>query len=214
MNNKAAVYFEMKDYGKCIEECDKAIEKSKGGHYDYAKLGKALARKANAKLQLGQFDEALELYRSSLLENNDPNVKDQLKKAEKMKKEDEERKYINPEIAEQHRLAGNALMEQSKFPDAVKEYSEGLKRDPSSKALYLNRCAAYLKLMEPGYALKDADKAVQMDPNLPKAWARKGQAHHMLKEFHKSLEAFEKGLKIDPTNKDCLEGRNKTMISI
>jgi stress-induced-phosphoprotein 1 len=52
MNNKAAVYFEMKDYQKCIEECDKAIEKSKGGHYDYVKLGKALARKANAKLQL------------------------------------------------------------------------------------------------------------------------------------------------------------------
>jgi stress-induced-phosphoprotein 1 len=100
INNKAAVYYEMKDYEKCIEECDKAIEKSKGGYYDYAKLGKALARKANAKLQLQQYDEALELFRSSLLESNDPNVKDQLKKAEKMKKEDEEKKYINPEIAE------------------------------------------------------------------------------------------------------------------
>jgi stress-induced-phosphoprotein 1 len=52
MNNKAAVYFQMKDYQKCIEECDKAIEKSKRGHYDYIKLGKALARKANAKVQL------------------------------------------------------------------------------------------------------------------------------------------------------------------
>ena len=50
INNKAAVYFELKDYQKCIEECDKAIEKSKGGHYDYVKLGKALARKANAKV--------------------------------------------------------------------------------------------------------------------------------------------------------------------
>ena len=50
MNNKAAVYFEMKDFDKCIEECDKAIQKSKQGHYDYVKLGKALGRKANAKL--------------------------------------------------------------------------------------------------------------------------------------------------------------------
>lgn len=62
INNKAAVYFEMKDYDKCIEECDKAIEKSKGGYYDYAKLGKAMARKANAKLQQGQYQEAIDLF--------------------------------------------------------------------------------------------------------------------------------------------------------
>lgn len=45
------MYFEMKDFDKCIAECDLAIEKSKGGNYDYVKLGKAIARKANAKLQ-------------------------------------------------------------------------------------------------------------------------------------------------------------------
>lgn len=50
LNNKAAVYYEMKDYDKCIEQCDLAIEKSKGSNYDYVKLGKAMSRKANAKL--------------------------------------------------------------------------------------------------------------------------------------------------------------------
>jgi len=48
--NKAAVYFEKKEYDKCIEECDKAIKKSSEGHYDYIKLARALARKANATL--------------------------------------------------------------------------------------------------------------------------------------------------------------------
>lgn len=73
----------MKDYEKCIEECDKAITKSSQGYYDYVKLGKALARKGTAFLAQGKFDEAIELYKSSLLENNDASVKDQLKKAEK-----------------------------------------------------------------------------------------------------------------------------------
>lgn len=41
----------MKDFDKCIEECDRAIYKSKEGYYDYVKLGKALGRKANAKIQ-------------------------------------------------------------------------------------------------------------------------------------------------------------------
>lgn len=75
----------MKDYEKCIEECDVAIEKSKGANYDYVKLGKAIARKANAKLQQNKFDEAIELYQASLLESNDPAVKDQKKKAERAK---------------------------------------------------------------------------------------------------------------------------------
>jgi hypothetical protein len=49
LNNKATVFFEMKDFDKCIEICDQAIEISKGSNYDYVKLGKAIARKASAK---------------------------------------------------------------------------------------------------------------------------------------------------------------------
>lgn len=108
----------------------------------------------------GDFEEAIELYKSSLLENNDPAVKDQLKKAEKIKKEDEEKKLIDPVKAEEYRKAGNDLFEKGNYPAAVKEYTEGLKRDPNSKALYSNRCAAYIKLMEWAYGLKDAEKCL------------------------------------------------------
>jgi stress-induced-phosphoprotein 1 len=124
------------------------------------KLGKALARKGTVKLAQGLFDEAIDLYKNSLLENNDPAVKDQLKKAEKLKKEDEERKMIDPEKGEEHRKKGNELFEKGDFPGAVKEYTEGLKRDPNSKAIYSNRCAAYIKLMEFPYAMKDAEKCL------------------------------------------------------
>lgn len=46
--NMAAVYVEMKEYDSAIEQCDKVIELSKEGGYDYVKLGKAMARKASA----------------------------------------------------------------------------------------------------------------------------------------------------------------------
>lgn len=212
--NRAAVYHEMKEYEKCIAECDIAIKKSSEGLYDYIKLGKALARKATAFLAQEKFDEAIELYKSSLLENNDPSVKDQLKKAEKIKKEDEEKKLIDPIKAEEYRKAGNELFEQGKFPAAVKEYTEGLRRDPNSKALYSNRCAAYIKLMEWNYALKDVEKCLQLDPVFVKAFYRKGTIHHFMKEYHKALTAFDQGLKLDPENKDCREGKMKTMAAI
>ena len=47
-----------------------------------------------------------------------------------MKKEDEERKLIDPEKAEEYRKKGNELFEKGDFPNAVKEYTEGLRRDP------------------------------------------------------------------------------------
>lgn len=116
--------------------------------------------------------------------------------------------------AEEHRVAGNAHFEKGDFPSAVKEYTEGLRRDPNSKSLYSNRCAAYLKLMEAPSALKDAEKCLQIDPNFVKGHARKGTCHHMMKEYHKALAAFDQGLKLDPSNKDCLEGKQRTMMTI
>ena len=109
----------MKEYEKAVEECDRAIKRSSEGYYDYVKLGKALARKATAFLALGRHEEAIELYKNSLLENSDPAVKYQLKKAEKIKKEDEALKLIDPIKAEEYRKSGNALFEKGDYPGAV-----------------------------------------------------------------------------------------------
>jgi len=178
------------------------------------KLGKAIGRKGNCKLAQGLFDEAIDLYKQSLLENNDANIKDQLKKAEKLKKEDEERKMIDPELAEELRKQGNELFEKGDFPGALKVYNEGLKRDPNSKAIYSNRSATYIKLMEFTYAMKDAEKCLQLDPNFVKAWLRKATCHHFMKEYHKAIDAYDKGLKLDPSNKDLQEGKMRTLSTI
>lgn len=68
--NKSAVYLEMKEFDKGIEECDKAIKETKGKPYDYAKLAKAMARKATCLLKKGELDEAIDTYKNALLEDN------------------------------------------------------------------------------------------------------------------------------------------------
>ena len=213
-SNKAAVYFEMKDYDGCIDACDQGIETTKGTNYDFVKLSKAIARKANALLQQKKFDECIEQYQKALLENQDHGIKMALQKAQKTKKDTEALAYINPEIAEQHRQKGNELFKEAKYPLALKEYDEGLKRDPKAVAIYSNRCATWIKLMEFNTALKDADKCLEIDSTFIKAYSRKGTCHHFMKEYHKALKAFDDGLKIDPQNKDCIEGKNKTMMTI
>ena len=214
-NNLAAVYVEKKQYDKAIEACDKAEEVCKtAGQYDYVKLAKILARKAAAYSHKGDYQTSLEYYQRSLLENNDYKVKEEMKKIEKTKKEAEIKAYINPEIAEQHRLKGNELYGEGKFPDAIKEYDEAIKRNPTEAKLYANRGTALMKLMEYPTALRDIDKCLELDPNYVKAYAKKGVIHHFLKEFHKALEAYEKGLKIEPGNEECKSGLEKTRFAI
>ena len=73
--NLAAVYFEMKDFDKVIETCDIVIAISKEGNYDFVKLGKAMARKAGALFKKDMLEESIALYRATLLEHNDYNIK-------------------------------------------------------------------------------------------------------------------------------------------
>lgn len=62
---------EQKEYDSAIAEIDKAIKLAENGPYDYAKMGKAMARKANCLFFKGEFDESIELYKNALLEHND-----------------------------------------------------------------------------------------------------------------------------------------------
>ena len=64
--------------------------------------------------------------------------------------------------------------------------------------------------MDPVRALKDAEKCIELDPTFVKGWARKGSAHQQMKEYHKALDAFQQGLKLEPGNKDCVEGGRRT----
>lgn len=177
--NLAAVYFEMGEYDKVIAETDKVIQMSKEGNYDFQKLGKAMARKANALFKKGMMDESIAQYREALIEFNDYSIKQALKnvQAEKLKKDALD--YINPEIAEQHKDAGNALFKEGKFPDAIKEFDEGIRRDPNNKFIYSNRSFAYIKLMEPVRGMQDAEKALELDPEFVKGWARKATCHQL-----------------------------------
>jgi len=85
--NKAAVFFEQKNYDGCIEVCDDAIALTKGKPYDYVKLSKAMARKANAQAKQEKLEESIQTYKDALLENNDANIKDAMKRVEKLYKE-------------------------------------------------------------------------------------------------------------------------------
>jgi stress-induced-phosphoprotein 1 len=193
----------MKEFEKCIEQCDIAVSKSKGDNYDGHKMCKALGRKGNALAQQHKYPEAIECFKNGLMEYNDNNVRSNMNSTVKAKTKWDAEQYLDADKAEEHKVAGNEKFKAGDYPAAIKEFDEGLKRDPKNKNLYSNRCAALIKLNVPVDALKDAEKCLELDPKFAKAYAKKGNCHVLLREYHKAMRAFEQGLELDPANAEC-----------
>lgn len=129
-----------------------------------------------------------------------------MKKVEQKMKEEEAKNYINPELGVEAKERGNALFREGKFPDAIKEFDEAIRRDPTNASYFSNRSFAYIKLMEPVRGKEDAEKAIELDPNFVKAYIRKATCHQLMKEYHKAMETYEKGMKLDPDNQEMKAG--------
>lgn len=208
--NRAGVYHEQKDYAKVIEDCNYVIENT----FDFQKKGRAYGRIAFAYQEQGDYIKAIEFFEKSLLENSDPRIKDALKSVQQLYKKHEAERYLNPELAEEANNKANELYKGGKYPDALKDYNEAIKRNPAFPKYYSNRAACYMKLMEFPSAAKDCEKALELDPNFLRAIQRKATCHMMMKEYHKAMDAYEKGMKQFPDDKELKDGYYKCMSQI
>ncbi|MQL81309.1 hypothetical protein Taro_013769 [Colocasia esculenta] len=100
----------------------------------------------------------------------------------------------------------NEFFKQQQYPEAVKHYTEALRRNPLDPKVYSNRAACYTKLGALPEGLKDAEKCIELDPSFSKGYTRKGAVQFFMKEYDKALETYQEGLKHDPNNQELLDG--------
>lgn len=218
ITNRAAVYLEMGKYPECIEDCDKAVERGRELHADYKMVAKALTRKGTAYVKMAKcakdYDLAIEAYNKALTEHRNPDTLKRLNEAERAKRDLEQKEYFDPDVADRERELGNDCFKAQKYPEAVKHYSEAIKRNPNDVKVYSNRAACYTKLGALPEALKDADKCIELDNTFVRGYARKGAVQFFMKEYHKALETYQAGLKHDESNQELLEGVRKCVSQI
>ncbi|KAJ2894431.1 Heat shock protein sti1 like protein [Zalerion maritima] len=95
---------------------------------------------------------------------------------------------------------GNQAIKEKNFDLAIQKFTEAIAIDPSNHVLYSNRSAAHASKKDWAEALKDAEKTVEVKPDWPKGWSRKGAAQHGSGDLFGAYESYESGLKIDPNN--------------
>ncbi|KAF4520599.1 hypothetical protein B566_EDAN006010 [Ephemera danica] len=214
LNNIAAVFFEQKEYEKCIDQCKKAVDLGRENRADFKIIAKAFARIGNAYKKLGDWANAKMYYEKSMLEHRTPETRTLLSEAEIKLKEQQRKAYIDPEKAEQEKELGNELFKKGDYAEAIKHYSEAIKRNPDDPRLYSNRAACYTKLAAFDLGLKDCESCVTLDPKFIKGWIRKGKILQGMQQSSKAIAAYQKAMEIDPANAEALEGYKACAVAV
>ncbi|XP_004511553.1 protein SGT1 homolog A [Cicer arietinum] len=84
------------------------------------------------------------------------------------------------------------------FALAVDFYSQAIQFDPTNANLFADRAQAHIKLNAFTEAVADANKAIQLNPSLSKAYLRKGTACINLEEYHTAKVALQNGASFAP----------------
>lgn len=205
--NLSSTYLEKKDYEKCMKECEYVLQNTD----DYIKRSRAHGKLGLAYLEQKEYIKAIENFHCSLDEHRDDRIVEALIEAEKERKKWDEEKYINPELAEQNNKKAYDLYIAGKLEQALSEYTEAIRRNPKNARYWCNRAECYMKVLSYNEAIKDCETSIEIDKEFMRAYLRKATCHLMLKQFPLALETYEKGLIINPSNMELLEGKKKCL---
>merc|ERR1712137_427282 len=206
LTNRAAVHLEAGRFDQCVADCEKAIEVGRSQYAPYEQIAKAYARIGAAHRKADNLDKAISAYKTSLTENRVRQVAATLRQVELEHEKQIKEAYQDPKKALEAKEKGNEYFQNGDFPNAAKMYTEAIERDPTNAPFYSNRAAALMKLADFGYALRDCEKCIELDPTFVKAYKRLASIHNLNKDYHKAIDCYKKAMQYTPDDPDLENG--------
>jgi small glutamine-rich tetratricopeptide repeat-containing protein alpha len=102
--------------------------------------------------------------------------------------------------AEQLKGEGNKAMSAKDYGAAIDAYTKAIEIHPTNPVYFSNRSAAYAQVQQHDNAIEDAREASRVDPKFGKAYSRLGHALFSSGRYEEAVEAYEKGVEVDPSN--------------
>jgi tetratricopeptide (TPR) repeat protein len=103
-------------------------------------------------------------------------------------------------IANTYFNTANTLMKSEYYEDAIEEYQESIKANPSFYGAYLNLGKAYEKIKENDKAIKTYLEAININPDYYKAYFNLACIYFEQKDYDNASENYEQVLKLKPDN--------------
>ena len=98
---------------------------------------------------------------------------------------------------------GNYRLEDGQYEDAVKEFTEALKKNPQHAMARLGLAITYMQMGKDSEAMQEFDLVIQQNPGLAVAYADRGILNDRLGNYQKALDDYKKALELD---EEILEG--------
>ena len=109
--------------------------------------------------------------------------------------------------AEEWKAKGNKFFSAGDFLPAIENFTKAIETDSSNHVYFSNRSACYASLKRFDEALSDAKKCVEINPSWAKGYSRLGGAYFGQGQHQEAVNAYEQGLKLDPSNEGLLSGK-------
>lgn len=216
LTNKAAVLFEMENYTDAIKACEIAVETGREIRADFKLIGRfhyllivgpseeSEARILNLRIMIMLLGISISHWLKTELQIF-------LQSCVRLKLS---RQVVRNKLTwillsrrsvvyltQAEREKGNVFFKGNQYPEAVKCYSEAIKRNPTDAKNYSNRAAAYTKLLALPEAERDCDEAIRLDEGFVKAYIRKAAVQFGKREYSKCVETCNLALIKDSDNK-------------
>ena len=106
---------------------------------------------------------------------------------------------------------GAAAYLKEDYKTSIKLFTQALKPDRKSPAVYFSRGMAYLKLNKFKKAISDFARAIRLNPKYARAYHMRGVAYEMMGDFSPAFRDFDQALEIDPDLATAYRSRNSVL---
>lgn len=107
---------------------------------------------------------------------------------------------LNPELIYPYGNLGRIYLEQKENEKAIEIFNRYISQYPNNELGYIGyseRSYIYLQLEEYEKALIDADKIIEITPNIPDGYIRKAHVYHSQGKYEEAIKAYNQGLAKD-----------------
>ncbi|KAH0627082.1 hypothetical protein JD844_002474 [Phrynosoma platyrhinos] len=99
--------------------------------------------------------------------------------------------------ADEKREEAFEAIDKGKLHEAVELFTDAIKLNPQSSVTYVNRASVFVKLKKPNAAIRDCNKASELNRNSAQPYKWRGKAYMLLGYWEKAVEDFTMACKLD-----------------
>ena len=200
-NGRGLVYSDTKQYGKAIEDYNRAIAIAAGTDYTSPYVNRGLVYNDN-----GEYDRAIADYnRAIAIDPNDSSAYNNRGIAYDYKGQydraitDFNRAIeIDPNNSFAYNNRGYAYAYKGQYDHAIEDYNRAITIDPNNVEAYNNRGVAYDYKGQYDRAIEDYNRAIAIDPNNAAAYNNRGGIYADKEQYDLAIAYYSRALELDP----------------